>query len=31
MNILYIEIKFEDENKLVLHLMNEAICFQVDK
>jgi hypothetical protein len=31
MNILYIEIKFEDENKLVLHLMNEAIRFQVDK
>ncbi len=31
MNILYIEIKFEDENKLVLHLMNEAIRFQADR
>jgi hypothetical protein len=31
MNILYIEIKFENENKLVLHLMNEAIRFQVDR
>jgi hypothetical protein len=28
---LYIEIKLEDENKLVLHLMNEAIRFQVDR
>jgi hypothetical protein len=31
MNILYIEIKIEDENKSVLHLMNEAIRFQVDR
>ncbi len=31
MNILYIEIKFEDENKLVLHLMNEITRFQVDR
>jgi hypothetical protein len=31
MNILYIEIKLEDENKLVLHLVNEAIRFQVDR
>jgi hypothetical protein len=31
MNILYIEIKIEDENKLVLHLMNETIRFQIDK
>jgi hypothetical protein len=30
MNILYIEAK-SDENKLVLHLMNEAIRFQVDR
>jgi hypothetical protein len=31
MNILYIENKFEDENKLVLHLMNEATRYQVDR
>jgi hypothetical protein len=31
MNIFYIEIKFEDGNKSVLHLMNEAIRFQVDQ
>jgi hypothetical protein len=31
MNILYIEIKIEDENKFVLHLMNETIRFQIDK
>jgi hypothetical protein len=31
MNILYIEIKIENENKFVLHLMNEAIRFQIDK
>jgi hypothetical protein len=31
MNILYIEIKLESENKFVLHLMNEATRFQVDR
>jgi hypothetical protein len=31
MNILYIEIKPEGENKSVLHLVNEAIRFQVDR
>jgi hypothetical protein len=31
MNILYIKIKIKDENKSVLHLMNEAIRFQIDK
>jgi hypothetical protein len=31
MNILYIEIKIEDKNKSVSHLMNEAIRFQVDR
>jgi hypothetical protein len=29
MNILYIECK--DENKSVLHLINEAIRFQIDR
>ncbi len=31
MNIFYIEIKIEDENKSVLHLMNEAIRFQTSR
>jgi hypothetical protein len=31
MNILYIEIKIEDENKFVLHLMNEITRFQVNR
>jgi hypothetical protein len=31
MNILYIEIKIENENKSVLHLMNEAISFQASR
>jgi hypothetical protein len=31
MNILYIEIKIESENKSVLHLMNEAIRFQTSR
>jgi hypothetical protein len=31
MNILYIEIKIESENKSVLHLMNEVIRFQADR
>jgi hypothetical protein len=31
MNILYIEIKIEDENKSILHLMNEAIRFQANR
>jgi hypothetical protein len=31
MNILYIEIKIEDENKFVLHLMNKATRFQVNR
>jgi hypothetical protein len=31
MNILYIEIKIEDDNKSVLHLVNEVIRFQADR
>ncbi len=31
MNILYIEIKIEDENKSILHLINEAIRFQTSR
>jgi hypothetical protein len=31
MNILYIEIKIEDENNSVLHSMNEVIRFQADR
>ncbi len=30
-DILYIEIKIENENKSALHLMNEAIRFQIDR
>jgi hypothetical protein len=30
-NILYIEIKIEDDNKSVLHLVNEVIRFQADR
>jgi hypothetical protein len=30
-NILYIEIKIESENKPVLHLVNEVIRFQADR
>jgi hypothetical protein len=29
-NILYLKIK-SDVNKSILHVMNETICFQIDK
>ncbi len=31
MNILYIDFKIEDENKSILHLVNEVIRFQADR
>jgi hypothetical protein len=31
MNILYIETKIENETKLVLHIVNEAIRFQIER
>jgi hypothetical protein len=30
-NIFYIKIKIESENKSILSLMNEIICFQANK